>query len=208
MTEKQKKHGKLYKGYADIAKGKKLRDLVAEQGDVNITRLVGDVASPDSFSLEEYVRALACKADAIVVGTVKSKSSQINEDGTFAFTDYEITATDIIKNNDAVSIQPNTNITVTRIGGTVILNGRKVRTIDQRRNILERDGNYLLFLEYIPATGAYRPFSDSRSEDSFQIRGNAITQVSPKLLPFGPQVATGLDSFIAKIHSVLTTPCR
>jgi hypothetical protein len=102
MSEKQKKHSKIFKGYDLAAKGKKLRDRVAEEGDVNIYWLVGDKRLPEFFNLNNYLQEFARKADAIVVGVVRSKSSQLIEQGSYIFTDYELTIEDVFKNNSTL----------------------------------------------------------------------------------------------------------
>ena len=120
MTAKQKKHSKIFKGYRDRAK---ISDLMAQRGDIEIIQPVGNVRTPQSFNLDNYLQELSCKADAVVAGTVKSKASQINEDGTFVFTDYEFTSEEVLKNNAVAPINSSTGITITRTGGAVKLNG-------------------------------------------------------------------------------------
>ena len=53
--------------------------------------------TPPTFS--ERITNLSCDADAIVVGEVTSKSSQLTEDQDFIFTDYELKVEEVIKNN-------------------------------------------------------------------------------------------------------------
>lgn len=185
MTAKQKKHSKIFKGYKDRPK---LRDLIAQRGDVEVIQPVGNIRHPVSFELNPYLQDLSCLADAVVIGTVKSKASQINDDGTFVFTDYEFIPGEILKNNVAASISPNKDITITRTGGAVKLNGHIARAMDYRQLPLIEDEHYLLFLKFVPETGAYSSLNTSRDEDSFQILGDRIVQqVSRYPLPFRGQ---------------------
>jgi hypothetical protein len=202
MTEKQKKNGKLFKGYQDITKGKKLRDLVAEQGDVSVGKMLPQRIRSNSFSLDKYLQTLTCKANIVVTGTVKSKSSQLIEEGTFLFTDYEITVEESLKNSGNGSVQPNASINVIRVGGAVKLNA-----IDYEQPPLQVGGHYLLFLTYVPETDSYTSAFYGVGEDSFQLRGNKLTQVSGVSLPLGKDVATDADFFIAQVRNALANTC-
>lgn len=206
-TEKQKHHAKIFKGYNDVAKGRTIHDLVVERGDVVLEREVGDMAMPRSFNLQEYLQGLSCKSDAIVVGTVKNKSSQIIEEGTFTFTDYEVTIEDVLKNSTTALIVPNNNITVTRTGGAVKLNGHTIRAIDYSQRPLQIGVHYLFFLHYIPETGAYR-YVSNWGDDTFQISDNQISQVSAAPLPLTSRRTIDAAYFINEIHSILTIPCK
>lgn len=205
MTAKQKKHSKIFKGYKDRAK---LHDLIAGKGDVEVIQRVGNIRTPMSFNLKTYLQELSCKADAIIVGTVKSNASQFNEDGTFIFTDYEFTPEEVLKNNATTSINLNTNITVTRTGGAVKLKGHTARAIDYRQMPLIVGEQYLLFVKYIPETGAYQSLDDSRDDDSFQIMENQmIRQVSRNPLPFGASYAVDKNDFMAEVRTTANGTC-
>jgi hypothetical protein len=205
-TDKQKKHARLFKGYSDVTRGRKIRDLVTERGDVDVRREVGDVMVPASLNLNDYLQNLTCKADAALIGVVKSKSSQITEDGTFIFTDYELTAEDVLKNNAASAIQPNSDITVTRIGGAVKINGHTARATDFSQRPLQVGERYVLFLRFVPDTGAYMYLSNW-GDDSFQIRGSKISQVSATPLPLGTGRTTDLTLFINETRNAVNNGC-
>lgn len=207
MTDKQKKNSKLFKGFKDITKGKKLRDLVAEQGDVTVGKMLPERIRSNSFSLDKYLQTLACKSDVVVTGTVKSKSSQIIEEGTFVFTDYEIAVDESLKNSGGGLAQPDASINVTRIGGAVKLNGHTIRAVDSEQPPLQVGARYLLFLTYVPETDSYTSAFYGVGEDTFQFRGNKLTQVSSISLPLGNSVATDADSFIAQVRSALANTC-
>lgn len=205
MTAKQKKHSKIFKGYKDRAK---IRDLMAENDDIEIIQPVGTVRTPQFFNLDSYLQDLSCKADAVVVGTVKSKASQINEDGTFIFTDYEFASEEVLKNNSAAPINPNTNITITRTGGAVKLKGHTVRAIDYRQVPLIVGEHYLLFLKFFPEMEAYRSISSSLNDDSFQILGNRIIkQVSENPLPFDGSRTVEANGFVTQVRNAVNSVC-
>ena len=207
MTEKQKKHSKLFGDFGLAAQGKKLRELVVERGDVYLVATVGNVITPRSFNLKDFLHNLTCQADAVVIGTVKSKASQIIEEGTFVFTDYELTVTDVLKNNPAAPIVPTNIITYTSPGGAVESNGHVIRAVNRSRDPLQIGENYLLYLKFIPETGAYKGFSSSRDGDTFQIKNGAVIQASDRLLPLGTKRSTVADGFMAEVYAVLSQPC-
>lgn len=205
MTAKQKKHSKIFKGYKDRAK---IRDLIAQKGDVEIIQPVGNVRIPQSFNLDGYLQELSCKADAVVIGRIKSKASQINEDGTFVFTDYEFTSEEVLKNNATAPINPNADITITRTGGAIKLNSHTARAIDYHELPLLAGEHYLLFLKFVPDTGAYKSLDSSRDDDSFQILGNrVIKQVSKNPLPFDGSDTVEANDFMTKVRAAVNSVC-
>ena len=211
MTDKQKKHSKLFKGFSNVTRGKKLRELAAERGDVEVIYELEDGQAPRSSDLpkylNKYLQKVSCSADAIVIGSVLTKSSQIIEEGTFSFTDYELTVEEVLKDNSAAQIQPHSAITITRSGGAVTLNGHVIRAKDYRNEPLEIGGRYLVFLRFIPDTGAYQSLGNSLFEDSFQLSADQITQVSEKPLPFGSRRTALMNTFLTELRATLNNPC-
>src|SRR5437867_768128 len=69
MTEKQKKHSKIFKGYRDSTGGKRLKDLILNQNEVRVEIPIGDVLAPRGTDLSEYLAAYlkkeVCNSDAI-----------------------------------------------------------------------------------------------------------------------------------------------
>lgn len=203
MTGRQKKHARLYKGYAAFLKGKKLSELPSETGEVNVQRMVGDMPLPRSFNLTQYLQQSACAADAVIIGTVSGKASQLTEDGSFTFTDYEVNVDEVIKDNSAAPLRPGGSVTVTRAGGAVQLNGRTLRATDFAEKPLELNGRFVLFLKYLPETGAYRPYTGNVGDDSFQLRGDKVLQVSDEALPLGAHRAAEVAPFLAGVRSAV-----
>lgn len=155
MTQRQREHSKLFKG---LGTGKKLLDLSAEvPTDVKIKigpgLPVGEEGSSQSGA--KFFERLACNADAVIVGVAKDKSSQLTEDGEFAFTDYELTVEQVIKDNKSSHLQPNAPLTVTRPGGKIQLSGHIIEAEDAAFKPLTKGERYILFLKFIPQTGAY-----------------------------------------------------
>lgn len=207
MTEKQREHSKRFSQKYAYRKNQKLRDLWG-RGDILVTIGVGDKPSSTSsppFNLDEFLRKMTCDADAILIAQVKDKVSQLTEHGEFTFTDYEVTVEEILKNKADSPINPQSNITITRQGGAIKLNGKVIRGIDLSFKPFEMDSRVLLFLRFIPATGAYETFT---SEGSFMLVGSELVKLTDEALP--PELESEKDaaSFISKIRSQAVNPCE
>jgi hypothetical protein len=205
LTEKQTEHSKLYKEYKG---GKKLSELVAEIGDVKLRRhppLSGGDLGGAAADPHEFLRGLTCEADAIVVGKVKDKASQVSESGDFIFTDYEMTVARIFKDNAVDQIQPDKNITITRPGGRIRMNGRTVEALDDAFEPFTLEGHYLVFLRFIPVTGAYKSIG---SKSSFELRGNAIHKLTREASSLDAEFENkDAESFLKEIGIALTSGC-
>jgi hypothetical protein len=155
MTERQREHSRLFKGYGT---GRKLRDIGAEvPTGVIVKRGPGIPVGEEgpSQSLVAFIQGLTCNADAVIVGVVKDKASQLTEDGEFAFTDYELTVEQVLKDNKLSHLEPNVQLTLTRPGGRIQLSGHIIEAEDAAFKPLTKAQRYVLFLKFIPQTGAY-----------------------------------------------------
>lgn len=203
-TEQQKAHSKRYKKYAT---GKKLRELLAAQPrgikiKIGAPNGGGDPDAP-RFSFQEFLRDMTCSADVVVVGSVKNKSSQLTEDEDFIFTDFEIVVEQVLKSHSAAPLQPDANITVTRPGGKMSLDGQLVEAIDLSFKPFEINQRYLLFLKFIPATGGYEAVN---SLGSFQLRGNKVIKQTEELLR-GEYDHKEATSFLSEVRLASSSHC-
>src|SRR5205807_1723407 len=147
MTDKQRKHSKIFKHFEVSTGGRKLRDMAAESGsgDIYLVNPVPDRIGFPKPDLNTYLAGLTCKAEAVFLGTVISKKSQLLDEGTFTFTDYEITVTEILKNNSVSSIASNQTVTYTSPGGAIELRGKVISAIDYRTEPLQIGEQYLFY---------------------------------------------------------------
>jgi hypothetical protein len=195
MTERQREHSKLY---PPSPRGKKLSDYpkgmeiliglpMPEQPISNRT--------PSSF---EFLAKMACDADVVVLGVVESKTSQLTEKGDFIFTDYDLKVEEILKNNLSDSIQSSDTITVTRPGGSISLNGQIYRVKDKSFRNLQPGKTYLLFLDFIPKTKAYKAMN---SEGSFLIGENAVSRLTDESMPYTLENEKDGAAFINQVRA-------
>jgi hypothetical protein len=205
MSEKQREHSKLYKKYNSDHKIPEI--LAREKGnDVEIFRLLPlgaglpDERVPTAF---EALNRITCSANFVVVGEVKSKNSQLTEDLSFVFTDYEFTVQDVLKNDISTPIQQNAEIMVTRPGGEVLLNNKAVRALDESFQPLKPGKKYVLFLQAIPQTGAFQTIE---SGDSFELKKERIINLKKDSL-HKLTVEYNPSSFIEGIRQAAFYPC-
>ncbi len=200
MTEKERAHSKLYKEYKPDGNLRALAESSADDVEVvnGIPQKAFSSSSPP-FNLQDFLREMARESDAVVIGVVHKKTSFLTEDENFVFSDYELNVEDILKNNSAHPIKVK-SITVTRPGGAVVLGRRTVRATDESLEPLDRGNRYLLFLEFIPSTGAYKAFN---SKGSFQLDGNKTVKLTHEDLPYEMETGTKALSLIAHIRSAV-----
>jgi hypothetical protein len=108
---------------------------------------------------------LACFADAVVVATPVARVSHLTADKTFLYSDWTMRVEEVLQDTPKAPIGSNETITVVRPGGKLTIDGRTVygKAIDFPE--FQPGGKYLLFLTYIPETGAFK----ARTKRSFNL---------------------------------------
>lgn len=178
LTEKQKAHSQLYDKDYDLPQrldlpGPKIKNQ-AEVQTILATPMEILAENAPVPTVTDVFRGLSCSADAIVVGTVSGKTSQLMEKRQFIFTEYDFVVTEVLKDNRAAPIVLNQPLTVVRPGGTVEIDGQAVRAADDSYRPLLTDNSYLLFLKYLPKTKSY---SSDMSKGSFKLKDNQLIKL-------------------------------
>jgi hypothetical protein len=89
-------------------------------------------------------------------------------------------------------------IIVTRPGGKVLLNGVIVKALDMRFEPLPINTyEVVLFLQYIPETGAYKTTQDT---GSFELDGLLLRPLTKSNFP--PGVLQNKDSFLQTVRDI------
>ncbi len=199
-SARQKEHAKLYHYHT----GKNLPNLAASgTGDIEVGALtIGDAGlPPGKYPL--YPRILlveaAFRADLIAVGVTKSSASALTEDQDFIFTDWQLSLEQVLKNNPAAPVGENSEITVTRPGGTLVVNGRNIRAIEGAFLPFHQGERYLLFLYYMPATGAYRAVNDL----AFELLPNAVQTLRPNHPFVNTKTKEDPQAFIGEVRDAV-----
>jgi len=209
MTEKQKSHSLLYDKEYDLPQRLDLPpDAKGRPQQSDLRTLIGtplqafsDTDPPPT--LTDVLRNLSCSADAIVLGTVTGKTSQLMNSRQFVFTDYDFVVDEIYKDNASAPIRVSQTITVVRPGGAVEIDGRVVRAIDESYEPLLTDNHYLLFLKYLPKTDSY---DSGLPRGSFKVKDNKLIKLTGLWIP-------GFDServgpFIESIRVAIGSSCK
>lgn len=199
ISDQQKQHSKLYSNYKGNGK---LRDLIKKNPDgVDIEVLPGtpELSVGGRAVADDSVQELTSNADTIVVGRVTNKSSQITENGSFLFTDYEFSVDESLKNTTAAKIDSQKTITVTRPGGKVLLDGHLITATDRSFRELLIGGRYLLFLKFIPGTATYRPVN---AKGSFDITNGKVELLTAA--PDAQRIDKDAESFISDVRTAIT----
>ena len=200
QTTRQIEHSKLFENYG--LKGHKLTDGKGDGG------FAADIEVPAYLTVpsrSEYFAKLACESDAVVVGKVVNQTALLSPDESMIFTDVEISVVETLKDNPKSHIYPNQSITVTRPGGSLELNGRKLSVVLSNFKDFSVGGQYLLFLKLLPTTLDYEAFWDR----TFELRGGLIFNLSKYVLWDG-QNSSKQDSAAALVDArvAASTSCK
>jgi hypothetical protein len=184
MTEKQKTHSQLYDKDYDLPQRLDLHDPKNKNQAEGLTTIGTPMVAysdtdPQPTATDAF-RRLSCSADAIVVGTVSGKTSQLMNSRQFVFTEYDFFVNEVLKDNQAAPIVLNQPITVVRPGGTVEIDGRIVRAVDDSFRPLTTDNSYLLFLKYLPKTKSY---DSAILRGSFKVKDNQLNKLTGGWIP-------------------------
>ena len=117
----------------------------------------------------------ACSSDAVVLATAQTSISHLTADQKFVYTDWTFTIEQVLKDNAKSHVPGGMTILVTRPGGTVEINNRKIYATDHNFKDFKASSRYLLFLEFIPETGAYK----ADGEESFLLDGKQVVFLLP-----------------------------
>lgn len=106
------------------------------------------------------IKHAASHSDVIVIGTVTRNLSSFTEHEGFIFTDSELLVEKVIARADSgqggQDISSGSEITVTSPGGVMVASGHRISSFLPGSALLNKNGRYILFLKYIPASQSYK----------------------------------------------------
>lgn len=202
ISARQKVHSELFDNHRGVAK---LTDLIRQDHsnpdqELKITILPGlpEVSPHNELpAVDDWLSKLAASSDAVVIGTVVNKVSQLTKNETFVFTDYDLSVEEVLKDRTS-TIQPQSIITVTRPGGKILLEGRIINARDKSFKPLVIGGRFLLFLRLIPKTGAYQAVNN---KSSFELVNNKVRPLSDA--PDAKSLGGDLEPFLSQIRAAI-----
>ena len=193
LSSRQKEHSKLFSNYK---KPKKLSHIQPEKkSEIVVTyRLSPPLEEYSQEGAQPFLQTISCNSDAIVSATARSESSSVTANGDFIFTDHDFQIDKIFKTNSLAPFGPGTTIVVTRAGGKKLVNGRMITAVDEDFPPFQVGEQYLLFLRYVPSTGAYQAFN----EGSFEL-------VNGRVLPVASDAVWKVRIYRGQLESVFLT---
>ena len=201
QTFRQVEHSKLFESYG--WKGHKLTDGKGDGG------FAADIEVPFHLTVpprSEYFAKLACQSDAVVVGRVTDQTSLLSPDESMIFSDVEISVVETLtKDNLKSHVYANQNLTVTRPGGSLQVNGRKLSVVLSNFKDFSVGGQCLLFLRFLPTTVDYEAVWDR----TFELRGGLILNMADYVLWDGQKSSKqDASTALADARVVVGTPCK
>ncbi|MFY9553242.1 MAG: hypothetical protein WAV47_00840 [Blastocatellia bacterium] len=200
LTLRQQNHSKLYGAYKERNK-KRISEYIAHP-EGKVLAIDFEIGLGPRLTKretpEEYFGKLADASDAIIRGRVVQKTSQITEDDTFIFTDYDVEVREVVKDNPIAPLATGGNIVLTRPGGKIVVDGIIMQVTDHHFLALPvNNRDVILFLKYVPETGAYQA---TRDTGSFQLNGEVLRPLTEAHFP--PGVLEDSRSFLQTVRSI------
>jgi hypothetical protein len=215
ITEKEREYSKEYrKNYAQLRRKFTFTELINKSISMGKTteeigilgyepEVPGDPDAPRITPIQ-YLRNISCKADAIVLGSVKNKISHMTDDEISVYTEYPLSITVLLKDNPKMPIQINNLIEVTRPGGVIELDGRRIRVEDRTYPFLQVNRSYILFLRFISSTNGY---VISSIEGDFEIENDTFRLLNRYPSPKELREGNNLSALLTDINKVTSTNC-
>jgi hypothetical protein len=203
-TQKQIEHDKIFDYDGDKDPRVPVHRLTDVKGD-SILTVESDLEPHYTGTRRSIYAYLACRADAVVRGKVVAQTSVLTTNESFVFTDADLSVTTVFKDNSALHIAGGQTITVTRPGGTVIEDGRKLSVRVTSLRDFSVGGDYLLFLAFLPASQDYRAIGSGGR--SYQIRGGLLQPMDlyPQSVEQGEDDAA---TALADLAFAVKRPCQ
>jgi hypothetical protein len=203
LTERQRIHSKLYSDFRQddgqtivqlIAAYKERKVVYRISVEVNTPRLSAEVEAPETF-----FGNLAQQSDAVILGRVTNKVSQITQDGRFIFTDYDVMIKEALKGHASPQLAAGTTINVTCPGGKVLIGNTIVKTGGNSIASLPLNNHdVVLFVKALPQAG---DFKLARYDASFELGDVSVTALAGM---FPSTYLVDKHSFLETVRAAVT----
>lgn len=183
-------HATLFNG---LGSGRRILDTL---NSVKLEELPAAQSPPRSA--RQFLAAVACSADAVLLGTAGGGTSHPTADGEFLFTNYEFRVIEGVRMNPGLSVRPGLTLQVVRAGGQVTVGAADVRAQHLSFPPLERGKQYVLMLKHVPQFGTF--VSNDSSGQFVLERG----KLRPMAFVNSDDLAAGisLGTFVEHVNSV------
>lgn len=217
VTEKERAYSQEYKKMYSYRKGYKLSELSdAAKRNGNKQEVGVSINEPNipivgtpfptsaKITANNFLDNLSCKADAVVLGSVSSKTAHLTEDETFIYTEYEFLVKDVLKNNPGFLIDVNNHIQVTRPGGLIKLDNQLIRAEDKSYEPLQLKKEYLLFLRFVPNATGYI-VSDIKGD--FVLENKSFKPLRKTIFSEKLENINDSQTFLGNVRSAISDGC-
>ena len=171
MSPLQREHARLH---AEQGKGRFGNTRLLDEK-VSTREHIDFGPATDLKPAREVFTSLACRVDAIFVGQLANLESFPTEDGTMLFTDHSIVASQVFKapSEARPGLVP---VTVTRLGGSITVDGTTVTAKLDSFPPLEHGPTYLFFVDFLPR---FKTFHAKHSTGVWEILGDRVRPLAP-----------------------------
>jgi hypothetical protein len=123
-----------------------------------------------------YVSRAISNCKIAVIGTVTDQVSSFNSNKTRIVTDSLVEIDEVVQAKSGFDVRPGSKIVVARSGGTMEVDGRQVRVLEEGFPPFVTGSKYLLLLYLNPKSGSY----SVHQTDAFLIEGQTVRPVYEK----------------------------
>ena len=178
MTADQRVHSRLF-GYHS---GRRLIDEGIFQWETAPLTVQNPDVKPPAET--DVLRGIFCATKLVVAADVSSTEALPTDDGQFTFSEIQAHVTEVLRSAPPTKVVAGQVITLVRPGGDVKIDGKRVGGVTYWKYPLLTVGTtYLLFLDRVPETGAFRPSVESDVRSTFAVGPRGITE--PNGFPYG-----------------------
>jgi hypothetical protein len=128
--------------------------LARETGDVYIhaaSPIIDEIGLDPKNQLANWMR----HCDLVALGKIGTGTAYMTARQGFVNTDWSFEVTQVVKNNPQAPVDSATSITVIAFGGRLKIGQRTIHAIQKTHREFKPGEEYLLFLKFVPETGAY-----------------------------------------------------
>jgi hypothetical protein len=147
------------------------------------------------------IRDQYCAADSVVFGTVMTSVSGLTDDGSFVFTNYDVTVEEVFAGEGRTA---GSKIVVSRPGGTVHTRSGDITARLTDVGTLDVNRQYLLFLRVVNDTGT---FLAEKGLSAFQIDGQSLRPLTIRHLPSEFTSGGAADLIAGTLRSLARSAC-
>lgn len=150
---------------------------------------------------EEFLSTMVCHVDAAIVGTALDSMSALTNESTTVFSDITVRVVEVLAGRDRGHVTEGAEITVTRPGGEVRIDGTEYSAAHLSFPPLEAGKQYILFLTYVQQSDS---FKTKTPDAAFVItEGGNIAPTSPAGIPYDEAItASALSQIVRNVAAV------